>query len=222
MFSNRKIILIIVLLAALSFTAYIIVVYIPSALARKSYDGAKEIGRDIRELFHFTPEVKVNNTVVLQQQTPLLELATLSQTFQHRHEWVNTWMKSTKKITITGTMEAKAGFDLNRKFIIDINEDKAVVTLPHPRLLSIEPKDDIVFKDENGIWNWVDAEDRSRAINAFTSSAREYATGADFVQDAQKQLVDKLTEILHAHGKTVEIHYDEIPALPESQQFIEK
>jgi hypothetical protein len=222
MFSNRKIILVIVLLATLSITAYIIVVYIPGALARKSYDGAKEIGRDIRDLFHFTPEIKVNNTVVLQQQTPILELATLSQTFQHCHEWVNTWMKSTKKIAITGTMEAKAGFDLNRKFIIDINEDKAVVTLPHPRLLSLEAKDDIVFKDENGVWNWVDADDRSKAINAFTSSAREYAASADFVQDAEKQLVDKLTQILQAHGKSVEIRYDDIPALPESKQLLEQ
>jgi Protein of unknown function (DUF4230) len=222
MFSNRKIILIIVLLATLSISAYIVIVYIPSALARKSYDGAKEIGRDIRDLFHFTPEVKVNNTVVLQQQTPVLELATLSQTFQHRHEWINTWMKSTKKITITGTMEAKAGFDLNKKFMIDINDDHAVVTLPHPRLLSLEPKDDIVFQDEHGIWNWVNADDRSKAINAFTSSAREYAASAAFVQDAQKQLVDKLTQILQAHGKTVAIRYDDIPALPESREFIEK
>lgn len=220
MFSNRKIVLIIVLLTTFSLAAYFVVVYIPSALARKSYDGAKEIGKDIRDFFHFTPEVKVNNTVVLQQQTPIMELATINQTFQHQHEWVNTWMKSTKKISITGTMEAKAGFDLNQKFIIDIQDDKAYVTLPRPKLLSIEPKGDIVFKDENGIWNWVDAEDRSKAINAFTNSARDYAASANFIQDAQKHVVDKITQILQAHGKTVVIQFDEIPA--ESRPFIEQ
>lgn len=220
MFSNRKIVLMIVLLATFSLAAYFVVVYIPSALARKSYDGAKEIGKDIRDFFHFTPEVKVNNTVVLQQQTPILELATVNQTFQHQHEWVNTWMKSTKKITITGTMEAKAGFDLNKKFVIDIQDDKAYVTLPRPQLLSIESKSDIVFKDENGIWNWVDAADRSKAINAFTGSAREYAAQANFINDAQKQVVDKITQILQAHGKTVVIQFDDLPA--GSTLFIEK
>jgi len=214
MFSNRKIVLIIVLLITLSLSAYFVVVYIPSALARKSYDGAKEIGNDIRKFFNFTPEVKVNNIVVLQQQTPILELATVNQTFQHKHEWVNTWMKSTKKITITGTMDAKAGFDLNRKFIIDIQDDKAYVTLPRPKILSISPRGDIVFKDENGIWNWVDTEDRSNAINAFTNSAREYANNANFIQDAEKQVVDKITEILQAHGKTVVIQFGEIPVVP--------
>ncbi|RAW02831.1 DUF4230 domain-containing protein [Pseudochryseolinea flava] len=212
MFSNRKIILLIILLITICCTAYFIVVYVPASLARKSYDGAKEIGKDIRDLFHFTPEVKVNNTVVLQQQTPILELATINQTFQHRHEWMNTWMKSTKKITITGTMEAKAGFDLNQKFSIDIRDDKAYVTLPRAKLLSIESKGDIVFKDENGIWNWVDAADRSKAINAFTNSARDYAANANFIQESQKQVVDKLTQILQAHGKTVIIQFDDMPA----------
>src|SRR5687768_12790010 len=113
MFSNRKIILIILLLITISVTSYFLFVVIPARAVRQSYEGAKEIGRDIKELFQFTPEVSVNNTVVLEQQTPILELATLSQTFRHEYEWTNTWLNSTKKIKITGTMEAKAGFDLN-------------------------------------------------------------------------------------------------------------
>jgi hypothetical protein len=222
MFSNRKLVLVIVLLLTLSVTAYILIVVIPARLARQSYDGAKEIGRDIRELFHFTPEITVDNTVVLEQQTPILELATLSQTFRHEYVWTNTWMNSTKKINIRGTMEAKAGFDLNRKFIIRLTENKAYVTVPRAKLLSLEPKGDMAFSDENGIWNWVRPEDRSMAINAFTQNARTYAAKADFVQSAQKQLEEKLIAILKLHGKEVEIVYDEIPVVPESQQIIRK
>jgi hypothetical protein len=222
MFSNRKLVIIIVLLLTVSLTGYILIVVIPARLARQSYEGAKEIGRDIKDLFQFTPEVTVNNVVVLEQQTPVLELATLSQTFRHEYVWSNTWLSSTKKIKITGTMEAKAGFDLNRKFIINITEDKARVTIPQAKLLSLEPKGDIAFSDENGIWNWVKPEDRSKAINAFTLNAKAYAAKADFVQAAQKHLEAKLTEILKLHGKEVEIVYDEIPALPENQQIIQK
>ncbi len=199
--------MLIVLLVTVSLSAYFVIVVIPARLAEKAYNGAKQIGQDFKEAFQFTPEITVNNTIVLQQQTPILELATVSQKFQHQYEWNNTWLKSTKKITITGTFEAKAGFDLNKKFKIEILEDKAFVTLPNPQLLSLESLNDVTFKDEQGLWNWVNGKDRSAAINAFTGDARKYAMQADFVQDAQNSVETKLRAILKAHGKEVEIRY---------------
>jgi hypothetical protein len=207
MFSNRKIILIIILLVTLSITAYVLIVYIPTQVAQRSYEGAKQLGRDFKEAFQFTPEVTVNNTVVLQQQTPILELATISQKFQHNYAWTNTWLKSTKTITITGTFEAKAGFDLNRKFTININEENATVILPHPKLLSLESMGDIKFKDEHGWWNPIQSEDRTAAINAFNNDAKRYAAEADFVKDAQQAFESKIREIMKAHGKNVTIEY---------------
>ena len=209
MFANRKLILIIILLITLCVAAYVIIVVIPSQLAERSYEGAKQIGRDISEAFQFTPEITVNNTVVLQQQTPILELATISQRFQHQYEWANTWLGSTKKIYIRGSFEAKAGFNLNKKFSIQIDEDKAVVTLPKPQLLSIESLHDVKFEDENGVWNWVDMDDRSRAMNAFTGDAKRYAEQAQFVNQAREAMEKKLTEILKLHGKEVTIRYAE-------------
>lgn len=214
MFATRKLILIIILLITISITAYVIVVVIPSRLAERSYEGAKQIGRDISEAFQFTPEITVNNIVVLQQQTPILELATISQKFQHQYEWTNTWLGSTKKINIRGSFEAKAGFDLNQKFSIQINDDKAIVMLPRPKLLSVESLPDVKFADENGVWNWVNMEDRSKAINTFASDARRYAVQAAFVGDAQQSMEKKLTEILKLHGKEVEIRYSEVERIP--------
>ncbi len=207
MFSNRKIILIILLLVTLSITAYVLIVYIPTQVAQRSYEGARQLGRDFKEAFQFTPEVTVNNTVVLQQQTPILELATISQKFQHNYAWTNTWLKSTKTITITGTFEAKAGFDLNQKFTININEENATVILPHPKLLSLESMGDIKFKDEHGWLNPIRAKDRTAAINAFNNDAKGYAAQADFVKDAQQAFETKIREIMKAHGKNVTIEY---------------
>ncbi|HEY9047459.1 MAG TPA: DUF4230 domain-containing protein [Ohtaekwangia sp.] len=207
MFSNRKIVLIIVLLVTLSITAYILIVYIPTQLAQRSYEGAKQIGRDFKEAFQFTPEVTVNNTVVLQQQTPILELATLSQKFQHEYIWNNTWLKSTKKITIKGTFEAKAGFNLNEKFSIKIDEEHATVIAPYPVLLSIESLGDVTFADENGLWNWVNTDDRSKAMNAFITDAKKYAEQAAFVKEAQQSFEAKIQAIMKQHGKTVRIQY---------------
>jgi hypothetical protein len=140
---------------------------------------------------------------------PILELATLSQNFQHEYEWTNTRFGSTKKINIKGSFEAKAGFDLNKRFVLEITDDKARVFLPKPKLLSIESLNDIKFEDEDGYWNWVNMDDRSKAINAFSTDARKYAQQAEFVMKAQQAMEEKLREILKLHGKEMEIHYSE-------------
>lgn len=197
-----------VFLIIVSITAYVLLVFIPSRIAEQTYDGAKQIGRDIANIFKVTPEISVNNTVVLQQQTPILELATVSQKFKHDYDWTNTWLGSTKKINISGTFEAKAGFDLNQKFSVRIdNNKKAIVTLPLPKLLSLEPSGDVRFTDENGVWNWVDAEDRSKAINAFTKDARKYGQEAKFVEQSKIEMEKKLKEIFLNHDMLVEFRY---------------
>jgi len=123
-------------------------------------------------------------------------------------------MGSEKTITITGTLDAKAGFDLRKKFNIVIDEKRARVFLPQPQILSIESLGDLKFEDENGLWNWVSVEDRSLAVNAFMVNARRYAEQAPFMQDANKSIEEKLTSILESHGKIVEVHYEGDATLP--------
>ncbi len=207
MLSNGKIILIIILLITLSTAAYVIIVIIPARLAEKTYEGAKQIGHDISKAFQFTPEITVNNTVVLQQQTPILELATVSQKFQHQHDWTNTWMGSTKKINITGIFEAKAGFNLKQKFTIRISDDEAIVTMPPAKILSVELIGDVKFHDEHGVWNWIRMDDRATAISAFQQDARKYADQADFVKQAQINMSKDLQKILALHGKQMTIEF---------------
>lgn len=207
MFTDRKLFVVSVFLIIVSITAYVLLVFIPSRIAEQTYDGARQIGRDIANIFRVTPEITVNNTVILQQQTPILELATVSQKFKHDYDWTNTWLGSTKKINISGTFEAKAGFDLHQKFSVQIDYNKAIVTLPHPKLLSLEPSGDVRFADENGVWNWVNAEDRSKAMNAFTQDARKYGQQAQFVEQAKVEMEKKLKEIFLRHDKLVEFRY---------------
>jgi len=218
MFSNRKIVLVIILLITASIAGYVILVVIPARLAQQTYDGAKQIGKDIGDALQFTPEITVSNTVVIQQQASILELATLSQKFHHKYAWKNEWLGSEKIITISGTIDAKVGFDLRKKFSIEIDEKSARVTLAQPQILSVESLGDLKFEDENGYWNWVNQVDRSLAINAFMVSSRKYAEQAPFVHDSKKSLEEKLTTILKSHGKTVVIRYEGDPiTLPFSE-----
>jgi len=212
--ASRKIVFYILFIIVLTSAAYVALVVIPSRILHRSYEAAKQLGKDIQHAFKFTPEISVSNTVVLQQQSATLELATLIQRFQHKYEWTNTWMGSTKEITITGSMEAKIGFNLNKRFAIEIDKKKAVVVLPEPQLLSVEPLGDLKFEDENGVWNWVNNNDRSNAINAFQTDARAYATRANFASETKGMVEQKLTSILKSYVDKVEFRYEETDTTP--------
>ena len=206
---SRNLKLLIALIIIGTIAAYVVFVTIPTQLAKRSYEGAKSLGEDIRNAFQFTPEITVNNTVVLNQQTPVLELSVLSQNFEHRYVWENSWLGSTKKIFITGTFNAKIGFDLRRKFSITLRDNVAYVSLPQPQTLSVEPKGDITYRDEQGIWNWVSVEDRTRATHAFITDARHYSNEAAFVQDARSKMDDRLKELLKPYADEVVIEYQQ-------------
>jgi hypothetical protein len=211
---SRNLKLLIALLIVGTIAAYVILVTIPTQLAQRSYEAAKTLGQDFREAFQFTPEIIVNNTIVLNQQTPVLELAVISQNFEHRYTWTNTWLGSTKQVFIAGTFDTKAGFNLNEKFSISLVNDTAYVLLPEPTILSVESKGDITYRDEQGIWNWVNPDDRTKATNAFITDARKYAEQAVFVKDAKANMEEKLKALIQPHAKAVIIQYSETTKLP--------
>jgi hypothetical protein len=211
---SRNLKLLIALLIVGTIAAYIVLVTIPTQLAKRSYEAAKTLGEDFKNIFHFTPEITVNNTIVLNQQTPVLEMAVLSQNFEHRYTWTNTWLRSTKQVFISGTFVAKAGFDLKDRFSIRLKNDTAYVVLPEPIILSVESQGDIAYRDEHGIWNWVNPDDRTQATNAFITDARSYADRAPFIQDAKSKTESQLRELLKPYAKDVAIQYILTEELP--------
>lgn len=218
MFTNRKIILIILLLIIGSAAAYFLLVVIPRKMAEQTYDGARRLGKDLQQALQFTPEVRVNNVVILQQQTKILELATLSQRLQHTHTWSHTRLGSTKQIKITGSFVVKAGFDLKEKVSVTLSEGHATLAFPNARLLSLELQPDVVFEDENGMWNWIDEQDRSDAINAFTGDARRIVSQGEYIRDANRSLEQQMTAVLRNHVDSFDLtigseqHHWERPA----------
>lgn len=210
---SRNIKLIIALLIVGTIAAYVVLVTIPTQMATRSYRAAKALGDDIRKAFQFTPEITVNNTIVLNQQTSVLELSVLSQNFQHHFVWEHSWLGSTKKIFIVGSFNAKVGFDLHEKFSIDLKDDKAYVTLSQPEVFSVESLGDIIYRDEHGVWNWLNMENRTRATNAFIRDARRYASRAAFIDDAKKEIEERLAELLKPYAREVIVRYTPEEAL---------
>jgi hypothetical protein len=218
---NRTIILVVILLITVCITAYVLLVAIPRRMTEQSYEGARRIGRDLKELFQVTPEISVNNKIIVQQEAEIMELASLSQKFHHTYTWRNIRLGSTKEIEVSGTFESKAGFDLNEKFRIQITDGKATVQLPTPRLLSLELLGDIEFRDEHGYWNWVNAGDRTRAINAFMQDARRHANETLNSKKVNESTAGKLAQIIRAHVREVEIRAGGKVITPPSIDFPE-
>ncbi len=204
---SRNLKLLIALTVVVTIAAWVVFVIIPSEVARRGYEGARIMGEDLRKALNFTPEIEVNNTVVIQQQSPALEIAVLTQNFEHRYYWQSVWLGSTKRITITGGFTAKVGFDLDKRFAISLRDNRAYVTLAPPEILSVESRGDITYRDEQGIWNWVNNDDRMRATNAFMTDARKFAENAGFVADAQREMERRLREILRPHVDEVIVEY---------------
>jgi hypothetical protein len=204
---SRNLKLLIALIMAGTVATYVIGVVIPTQLTQRAYKAAQTIGEDFRHAFQFTPEVIVDKTVVLNQQTDVFELAVLSQNFDHRYRWTHSWLGSTKTIDIQGSFDAKVGFDLHQKFILTVLDDQVMVSLNEPVVLSVESKGDIRYADENGIWNWVNTDDRTRATNTFITDARKYAEQALFVQDAKAKMEERLRTFFKPYGKDVKIRY---------------
>ena len=121
------------LLAGAGVTAYYMVVKAPADLARRTAEG-------IREVFDFTPRVTLNETVLIAENTPILEVATVSRSLLIRHRWSHTWLGSTKTLELHGSFTAKAGFDLREPFAIDIRRSplRVVARMPAPKLLSVQ------------------------------------------------------------------------------------
>ena len=205
---SRNLKLFIILIITLTVSGYIFLVVIPTEMARRSYEGAKALAEDIRNAFRFTPEVRVNNTIILNQETSVFELSVLQQNFGHRFIWENSWLGSTKKIFIAGTFDAKVGFNLHEKFSITLSDDKAYVSLPQPRILSVESLGNISYRDENGIWNWVDIDDRTRATNAFIRDARRFAEQAAFKDRAKAEMEKRLSALLKPYAEEVVVTYE--------------
>jgi hypothetical protein len=181
---------------------YIVLVKIPS-------DLATNISQGIKETFHFTPEVRVNETIVIEQHAPIMELATVSHDLLVEYSWSHEWLGSTKTIALRGTFTAKAGFDLQEPFSLSVQKSPLRVhaQMPAPKLLSLQINSYKVLQDENGWWNRISPGDREAAVNALQQTAREKAQNSGLLAEARTTIEQRIREIVERNGAMVEFAY---------------
>jgi hypothetical protein len=170
----------------------------PVRTARQSTAELERVGRDIRDAFvevaQLQPRVTINSRVYLEKTTAMAELAILSRQIEVEHEFLHTWAGSTKRVKLHGTFTAKAGFDLQQDFTVDLRPDEITVRIPHASILGVELKQTEVLAFENGLWNRISATDLQNELAALPELARRKAAESGILLEAEAALQKQLDE----------------------------
>lgn len=148
---------------------------------------------------HLQPKVTVDEHVVLEQTTPVLELAVIERDVSVERETTDSWLGSTKRLRVRATYHIKAGFDLRQPF--DVNVQSAgggsiTARLPPARLLSAEQIRLETLDVRNGMWNRVAPEEIKAELNLLSTEARLKALAAGMPREAEAVLTRQLHEKL--------------------------
>jgi Protein of unknown function (DUF4230) len=195
------IILAVLIIAAVVLTIFLRVESWPGRTAHQSVGELERLGRDVRSAFvdiaHLQPRITINNHVYLEQTTPTTELSVLSRQIEVEHEFQSTWAGSSKRVKLHGTFVVKAGFDLRKRFSIDLRPDEIVVQLPHAQILGVEQQQVDVLAFENGFWNRISADDVQSELSILPQLARQKAMEAHLPDEAERSLQQQLGARLH-------------------------
>ena len=164
--------------------------------------GARQlenVGREARDAFvrlaQLQPRVTINNRVYFEQTSPVAEWSVLARRGEVEHEMIHTWAGSSKRIKLHGTFLVKAGFDLQKRFSVEVRPNEIVIQLPHAQILSVEEQRVEVLAFENGLWNRISPDDIENELGQLPQLAREKSRGLP--AEAEQVFVQQLREKFH-------------------------
>jgi len=173
----------------------------PARTAKQSTAELERLGKDLRSAFvdiaHLQPRITINNRVYMEQTTPVSELVVLSRRIEIEHEFLHTWMGSTKRVKLHGTFTAKAGFDLRQDLNVDIRPEQIVIQLPHAQILDVAQDQIDVLAFDNGFLNRISGDDVQSELSILPQLAREKAAETGLSVEAERALQKQLDERIH-------------------------
>jgi len=173
----------------------------PARTAKQSTAELERLGKDLRSAFvdiaHLQPRITINNRIYVEQTTPVSELVVLSRRIEIEHEFLHTWMGSTKRVKLHGTFTAKAGFDLRQDLNVDIRPEQIVIQLPHAQILDVAQDQIDVLAFDNGFWNRISGDDVQSELSILPQLAREKAAETGLSVEAERALQKQLDERIH-------------------------
>jgi hypothetical protein len=173
----------------------------PIRTTRQGIDETERVARDVKNAFvsiaHLQPRITVNNRVYVEQTTPTSELALVSRQIEVEHEFVHTWLGSSKRVRLHGTFNVKAGFDLRENLAVDIRPADIVIHVPHAQILDVVQQRVDVLAFENGFWNRISAADVQNELSVLPELARQKAVADNVPAEAERSLQEQLQQRVH-------------------------
>jgi hypothetical protein len=174
----------------------------PARTIGQGTEDLERLGRNLRSAFidiaHLQPRITVNNRTIVDQATPTAELAILERQLKVKREFLHTWAGSSKRIKLSGTFLAKAGFDLRQDVAVDVRPDEILIRLPHAEIVGIEEKHVDVLSLENGLWNHISGADLQNELAQLPEMARRQAEEVNLPAEAEQELQRQLSKRIRA------------------------
>src|SRR5438045_8405222 len=152
----------------------------PARTIGQGTEDIERLGKDLRSAFidiaHLQPRITINNRTVVDQATPTAELAILERQLKVKREFLHSWAGSSKRIKLSGTFLAKAGFNLRQDVAVDVRPDQILIQLPHAEIVGVEEKNVDVLALENGLWNRLSGADLQNELAQLSAMARRQAS----------------------------------------------
>jgi len=182
---------------------------LPTKLASRTMAGVREgIAEVFVDLLHVRPEVREGTQVVWGQTSALLEIVVAEKKIEVGYDWEHVWLGSRKVIHLTQSYLVKAGFDLQKSFVVEIGKSTGEVTarLPSAEILAVSPVGAVSYRDEEGWWNKLTEKDREGAMQKILEEARKLARSSGLVREAEERTGSRLTEL--ARAKDIRLKLD--------------
>ncbi len=170
------------------------------------------VNKTFSSVLRLQPEVRINQTVVYSQTSPLAELAvvtkeqTVDYTYKQHEQLLGYKIPMTDKTILAhGMYRLKAGFNLKKPFIVNIDNKTGEIqaALSPAEILSVELIGSPQMTDESGLLNPVTGEERQQVLDGLTSTARNAAENSGLTKEAEEQILDRLKEISEKNGEKI-------------------
>ena len=186
---------------------------LPSKIASRTLTGVREgVAEVFVDLLHVRPEIREGTRVIWGQTSARTEVIVATKKIEVGYDWEHRWLGSRKVIRLTQSFELKAGFDLAKPFWIEMGpaQGEATAHLPKPEILATSPVGDVSYRDEDGWWNKVTDEDRSKALTALAGEARKQGEKGPLLEEAKEMTGSRLTDLARAKKIRLQLDYSKL------------
>jgi hypothetical protein len=179
-------------------------------------DAVAQVRAAFASVLQVQPKITINERIVQTQTAPIAELAVVTKQElitlgfdEHKAIWSYTIPLTEKKLSVEGTFQLKAGYDLRQPFSVTIDPatHRIVATLPPAKILDVEQIGELTFKGDDSVLNRLSDDERAKAVNDLMQLARQTAETSSLKADADAQVRQRLEELLAHNGQKIEIQW---------------